>query len=392
MKNFIRYFLGQLVLLFGLREFFRFLYIAHGKHFISKRQKLISKSWARRSVVTNDFIPFVSDLDVTILIDDTKITEMFYGQMFKADLLIRDIQFVSPAFYSTWLRTGGLRNRQINHWLPLSGGEHLLRLPQEKQKSIIAFEIAHEVFLLYRQLQEHLPFGITSLSYKKQASQKLCLELKRLQIFWETSDESILWISRKDISLQLNTKSDLIQFLESQNHFWGELLENLTFPLGQFDMKPLVKETTDLGSELRLTMNLLPVFVTDNFQNLARLRQGQPKFVCTRNFLCLVKGVGVQEQTELNQLAKDKNGYYFGFNQQRLAHDLIHTLITAPDNASRLFFCFKNIKEFAEASANQIPREWPEVDRWDHQGPFPFQGQHLLDISLRHLELLRSLG
>jgi hypothetical protein len=99
----------------------------------------------------------------------------------------------------------------------------------------------------------------------------------------------------------------------------------------------------------------------------------------------MIKGIGIQEQTLLNQIAKDKN-YYFQFNLQRLANDLIGSVLVDTNNQTQLYYCFKNINDF-----HPVPG-WKDIDfRWQNDKIVHRNSQELLALASRFLEVLRSL-
>ena len=85
--------------------------------------------------------------------------------------------------------------------------------------------------------------------------------------------------------------------------------------------------------------------------------------------------------------------YYFKFNKQRLAHDLVGSICLTQINATQLYYCFQNIKEFTQKVANLTPPLWEEIDKqWQTQQRFTLNSDELIDLSTRYLDLLASLS
>lgn len=346
---------------------------------------MIKGAWIRRSTTTADFIPLVSDIDLTVLIDLKDLPALMKERYFYPRHLVRDVQLLAVPFLEDWLETGGIRNRQISSWQTIIPGEFHLRLPASFQKSDLAFELAHESFLLFSQLSQK----INEKNFPAQL--KLRLELERLLQYWKTGDADLLLVSRSKISPEA-ANDEMGSFLIRLEAFWGELLLHLEKPMDAYPLTELMKlPDAEITSLFLKIQNRNAILAKDPRSYLKVAEEYPDHFIVTSNFVRLLKGVGVQEQTLLNQVAKRKTPYYVRYNRQRLAHDLIETLLQDIDNESRLYYCFRNNQEFLDSFGWGSAPHWEDL-RTGPEGKIPWTREELLRISLANLEVLTRVG
>ncbi len=378
MESFRKY-AGKTLSSAGLGPAFRKIYLNEARQFASRREKNLSGAWIRRSTVTPDFIPLLSDIDLTCLISQEKLEELYRARIFRGNLLVKDIQIVSDQFLGEWLRCGGIRNRQVSSWISLLSKSPVLKEPSEEPDEIIAFEIAQEAYLLYHQLEPRLSSPALDLF-----GTKLVLEFLRLMEFWKTRKTDVLLAPR--ITFQQKLSPD--QALKLIDSFASELKSKLASPMSGFKVEPLMKETVSTGSWLHLKMKGKNVFLLKDVESLSLTRNRQNTFLITDNLLTLFKGIGVQEQALLNSAAKT-NSYYKSYNAQRLAHDLIGALLLDPDDKVQLYYCFRNIEDFLKSQGESIIPFLDDLNRnkGDHLG---WEDDLLLAHAGESLKLLKK--
>jgi hypothetical protein len=203
---------------------------------------------------------------------------------------------------------------------------------------------------------------------------KLWKEIERLKVFWQTGREEITTASRK----RFDISHDRALLLSSLEEFAGVLHSKIIPPMNQFDINPLIRKNDVYGDWLHLKIMGKEVFLLRDPLEFRKVKD-VGGFIITENFLKLIKGIGVQEQTLLNQ-AGNTSGYYREFNRQRLAHDLVQALLLQPENKSQIFFCFKNIEDFIPA----IREQEEEVKE------LPSKSEDLIKLATRYLALLAS--
>jgi hypothetical protein len=120
-------------------------------------------------------------------------------------------------------------------------------------------------------------------------------------------------------------------------------------------------------------------------------RKFRSDFVVTSEFVSLIKGIGIQDQPLLNRLAWQESGYYRDFCTQRLAHDLIGSVLLDPENSRQLYFCLKNIDEFLKGFIEYPPTGWSQISSWKETEPFPLSREMILSEVYLNLELLESI-
>lgn len=382
MKDHLRYYLGQTLKALGTSELVREYYLRSAEKYVSQAGPEVKGAWIRRSLTSSDFTPLVSDVDLTVLIDIDSIPGLMNSQKLSPRHLIRDIQIVAAPFLKDWELTGGFRNRQLPSWIIIKGGS--LNEPPLLPRPEIAFELAHEIILLYEQLASRLIHGLPA------TIKKLGLELERLFDFWQSLDPGILNVPR-EIFFSPDLIDDFPAFLRRHEAFWGEILSHLHSPMNEYELSLLEKENFRYGSTLFLEIRKKEVFLLKDLSALEEAKINfKNHFIATPNIIRLLKGAGVQEQSLLNQVAGGK-GYYRSFCRQRLAHDLIGTLLQDPDNHRRLYYCFRNNQEFFEALSLDPAPGWNELSRGP-EGAIPWENSELLKVSLRNLEVLGQLG
>ncbi len=288
-------------------------------------------------------------------------------------------------FLEDWLETGGFRNRQILSWKPVIPSTYKLKLPSGEKRSDLAFELAHEIFLLFTQLAESIS------RENPRSTQKLKLELERLLQYWRTGNKDFLLVPRIKFLPQLKEESFGI-FLNRHETFWKDILDALENPMGNYPVHELMKFPDKDISPLYLKIRNRDVIMVKDVTQFEKTASQNPlNFIATPAFIRLLKGVGIQEQTLLNKTAKTKNRYYIQFNRQRLAHDLIGTLLQDITNESRLYYCFRNNHEFLDAFGWGSAPHWEELARGT-EGKIPWSREELIRISLANLEVLMRVG
>jgi hypothetical protein len=386
LKSLIRYGLGRLTKSFGLQTFFREFYRLWAIRFTQNLDlSFVESIWLRRSTVTVDFTPFWSDIDLTVVVREEKLKV----SPLPSDLLVKDLQFISAFHLPAYNRTGGFRHRQLTSWKLLHGSSKLQNFPAE-DKSKLAFELAHEAYLLFHQLQRK--FGEVESVWRRQSITKLIAELKRLEIYWQDEKQSDLFISREKIIPHLLTDREISESGIWLENFFQQLKAALHSTLQSFDHTTLIMQESEGRKKLSLEMIGKPVIVVDDPLQISVTSQELPKyFIATGTFIDLVKGVGVQDQALLNDLAK-VDDYYRDFNRQRLANDLIGAMLSNPGNRELMYYCFKNINDFYRAFYDENLSSWPQIEaHWlESQSPSS-DSPEFQDLCLRYLEVLRSM-
>lgn len=396
-KNGIRLHLGIISNGIGLTSYLRLLYQSLAEIYLSRQPSgLIKAAWLRRSTVNKDFIPFWSDIDLTLLIDDSRDALLKLKKSIEKSNPIQDIQYVSIRYFDSWLQTAGFRNRACKEWKQVFGPPNPLLPSKFSKREIIAFELAYEVHLLFKQLEGKISsFQSDPSRWNSVSIKKLMADLTKLKIYWETKDETVLNHPRNIYLLKEPiTTENYGDFLRQQDIFWGELLRSLPFPINKFQVDSYIKSQDKNGSSLYIKVNNKYSFLIRDFSNIKDIINDYgDMFLTTTNFINLIKGVGIQEQNLLNELAIDHTSYYFKFNQQRLAHDLIGAFLDSHCKSSQLYFCFRNIKEFMEATSNTLPPDWEIINStWSDKNDLLFDDDFLADLVSRHLDLLHGLG
>ena len=383
LKNYIRYYAGVISTKLGLNRLLKSIYILKASTFIEAiPSKKIRAAWIRRSLTTEDFVPFWSDIDLTILVSEASLS-------FPNDFLIKDIQFVPEFVFEDWKQAGGIRTKPSEMWLPLLADQPMSSA-SENSHLFLAFEISHELELIYRQIEEKFhqwddPFTIIS-------KQKLELELFRLEQMWNTKNYDILHVSRKELSKGHSTTLDFSNLLSRVDQLSKKLLENLPPPLNQYCADELICGEHEEISFLSLEIQNKKVVVVKNNKSAKDVILKYPEyFVTTLSYVQLIKGIGIQEQTLLNQLAKD-NSYYYKFQRQRLATDLLGALIATDCTQVRFYYCFKNIEDFHESLSTKRTNLWHLIEEKWHTASLIFSNSdEKLTLGLAYLDVLRSL-
>jgi hypothetical protein len=261
--------------------------------------------------------------------------------------------------------------------------------PQIKNDETLAFDLGHEIYLLYHQLENKLhSFGDP---YTKHARKKIFQDLTKIKKFWFSKDTSVLRQAREDFEVPDSINKFMIIFSQFCNH----LMDKLHSPLNSFRCSELMSK--DFGDYFEVSLEIVgkPVIAVRDPQNFISILNNHPlHFVAPESFIDLVKGVGVQEQTLLNQLVKDKTSHYFKFNQQRLALDLVSAVVQFPDNHGQLYYCFKNIQDFVKAlDKSKDAPDWNKIDNlWKIHGLVAHNTAELFRLNKAYLEVLRTMG
>lgn len=332
----IRKSLRTLSSLLGSEELIRKCYYLYADSFFLKNSAFIKKAWLRRSTITQDFVPFMSDLDVTIVIDHRQATPLSWP--------LTDIEIISEDFFVLWLEAGGLRNKSIQQWKPFKTEDKFL-VSQEVSKEVLAFEIAYEFFLLYKQL---ILKCSQQVAFTDQSLIKLQLDLLRLKLIWDTQDYSPLYKPRIELLKEVKLYSDLNSFITFIDQFISDLLNELPYELQQYQLGLI-----DFPIEGKQVY-----CVRENDDFTKAVNSNPHHFIATESMIRLIKGVGILEHTHLNKLTKDKSSYFYKFNKQRLAQDLLGATLSPHRNDMQIFYCLKNICEFIEFHRGKIPPNW----------------------------------
>jgi hypothetical protein len=390
-KEDLRLLIGSSLQSAGLTEPFRRLYELLAKSYIwNTNSDVVQAAWVRRSLVTSDFIPICSDIDMTVLIDDKRLEEIYLSKKFLKLHPVKDVQFIGSSFLEAWMATGGFRNRQATNWKQIYGEPSNINPTSYNSKEEMAFELGHEVHLLYRQLHEKLKVWHICKSEQTSLSLfKLTKELERLRLFWSSQDPRWINIGRAHIPFSYSL-SDYFITLDS---FCAELLQSLRSPLNTFDWKEMITEENGFGTEINININLDRVFlVKDSNRFLEAFEKRPNNFVTSESYLELIKGIGVQEQTLLNKLASQRIPYYLQFNGQRLAHDLLGAILLTPDNHEQLYYCFANINSFCLEMTGASSPNWPEIQQsWQLTKQLPYSGRKLIKVILANLDQVSAI-
>ncbi len=181
-------------------------------------------------------------------------------------------------------------------------------------------------------------------------------------------------------------------FLSRHEQFWEEILQALEKPMAEYPLNDLMKYPNEETGPLYLKIRNRDVILVKNIPMYLKVAEENPHhFIATPNFIRLLKGVGIQEQTLLNKTASTTNPYYIKFNRQRLAHDLIGTLLQDIENESRLYYCFRNNQEFLDSFGWGSAPHWEELMHGP-EGKVPWTREELLRKSLANLEVLVRVG
>jgi hypothetical protein len=386
-KDFIRYFGGKIFGCGILLPYFKNLYFLVAQNYLnSLNSHTVKACWIRRSLTGQDFTPLWSDIDITLLVNEKSATQF----TLPSNILVKDIQIVSDEHLSSWINSGGYRNRQITNWIQLSGSVQILP-PPEQSSEILAFELAHESFLLYQQLEEklHQPKS----KWLVEGTYKLIAELDRVLHYWVGREERFLFVPREEV-LPRNVFifEHISSYLSKYETIWEEIFAALAPELKQFKPEEYFNTHDSEHQILNLSIKGRQVLLVRDVVNVPYfIGQFPNHFVCSTTFLKMIKGVGVQEQSLLNNLAKT-GGYYYQFNLQRLANDLLGTMLLNPTNKQQLFYCLKNINDFYLVLKSISVPGWHQIEsNWSHSEIPKRNSQELLVMCPQFLEVLRSL-
>ncbi len=379
---------GQFLAGSGLSEKIRSIYFGMAVNFVKKLpSSMVEAAWVRRSAANEDFLPIVSDIDITILIKDLDFSEMKSGKKLRTSPLMQDIQFISTRFLDAWMETGGFRNYQIPQWKQIYGIPTQLRLPSSGTEEI-AFEVAYEVHLVFKQIALKIFEHDFSAQSVNRDIRKLSLEIYRLKNFWDSRDKS--WaLKRRDDIPPIGGLPELFSTLEE---LCRSLIEELEPPLNVYDWKKTVTHEDEYGFDTAISFKGHPIYVLKNPAGILPARKMKSgRFMVTPSYLQMIKGIGVQEQSLLNRLARE-HSYYRKFSCQRLGHDLIGALILEPENTEQLYFCFFNIAEFHHAITGEFPVKWPEIEsNWKNSRELRLKRDELEKLSVTYLDHLEAL-
>jgi hypothetical protein len=379
MKSLFRWLIGSLLAKVGLTNCFRIFYRLYAEALIrALNPQVLKAAWIRRSVVNSDFIPLVSDLDLTILIDDKRFQELSKNSRFPYWPLAKDVQIISHRFADAWMETGGFRNYQFAGWKQIQGSPKNLKNPESKREER-AFEVAFEIHLIYKQ--------IATRKRNRRELLKLSRELKRIQLFWSTGQLSWVMEERQKIPFDGDEADTLILLDE----LCTEIIQELEPPLNVYDWRGTIISEDSIGYEININFKGQPIFVMKDPTKILEARKKRSHFYfVTPSYIQMIKGIGVQEQSGLNRLAKE-HPYYRRFSCQRLAHDLLGASILEPDNSEQLFFCFYNISFFIFEITGEFPQIWPAIEiSWKDNRMNSIKGKELERLIIANLDLLAS--
>ena len=386
-KDFIRYYGGKLFGWVILRPYFKNLYFLVAQNYLnSLNSHTVKGFWIRRSLTSQDFTPLWSDVDITLLVNEKLATQF----TLPSNILVRDIQIVSEEHLSSWMNSGGYRNRQINNWIQLSGSVQITP-PIEASSEILAFELAHESFLLYQQLEEklHQPKS----KWLIEGTYKLIAELDRVLHYWLGREERFLFVPREEVlPRNVFVFEHISSYLSKYELIWEQIFAALAPELKLFKPEEYFNTHDSEHQILNLSIKGRQVLLVRDVVNVPYfINQFPNHFVCGAIFLKMIKGVGVQEQSLLNKLAKSGD-YYYHFNLQRLANDLLGTMLLNATNQHQLFYCLKNINDFCLAMKSISVPGWHQIEsNWTTTQSLKHNTQELLSLCPQFLEVLRSL-
>lgn len=371
----------------GLKELVRRIYIIFAKIFTKCFLGDATQAvWLRRSSINEDFYPLTSDIDLTVLINDKQISKTFKYSSIRGNFIIKDIQFISSRFFKSWIQAGGFRNRQIHQWKQICGESINFKDSIHISSAKLAFELAYEIHLLYKQLV-HKMLENGTCSGKIFSQNKLLKEIERVRQFWFSRD--IKWITKPRTEIPISGLC--LQEIKKLNQLCEDLLNNIESPMNNYDWESSIKYTLTDGFILDIQIDGMSVFIPHDFSQFeVLLFKYHDKYVASSSYIKLIKGVGIQEQSHLNTLAKTDN-FYRNFCIQRLAHDLLGAILMEPENLRQLYYCFYNIQEFYKKLTNENLPNWDEIDTyWQKKQELPFNMKGLLSESQSKLDLLES--
>jgi hypothetical protein len=234
--NSVRYLLSRASSALGMKEALRSFYMGKANNYVFNLDpEAVSSAWIRRSVTNNDFSPFLSDVDLTIVIDEKKMNLIHLHD----DLLVKDVQIVPASFLDSWLSAGGFRNYLQGEWIPLRGSP----IPQSHfpiEDGCLAFDLGHEIYLLYHQLEKKL--HLFNEPYTNHSRKKILQDLIKVKKFWLSKDFTILIQARESFQIP----ETIERFMNSFSQFCKDLSSHLQTPLNTFRCSDLmIKDYAD---------------------------------------------------------------------------------------------------------------------------------------------------
>lgn len=365
-KQKIRFLLGFLIKKLNLSNTGKFILF----HFTKIQSFIVLDSnvelYFRRSITGKDFIPFWSDIDVTLIIKDNELGKL-RKSLKKISFLtainpfLKDIELVDGATNLHWLDYSGIKNWNKSAWLS-QGGE---KLQNKEWKDLFIQEICYNLVWEHRFLYEQLNKKINLFFQKKISRLDLISAYKIIAdiegLLFILKSQTVL--SRKDIlkSYKLYGEVDKIYFThdEIKLHFefimekFSVLTNKIFTSLGLILKKQLddFEEPFEIHlgqiEENIVFFNFKSVFVEDfNKVSLEKyLGQAEGIIVLTPKLYKIYKICGVQEIDILIGLSQ-KPPYQFvnKYLNVRLLQDYIQAILEKKDELV-LFFCRINIEK-----------------------------------------------
>lgn len=363
MLSFLRFLLGHFSSQLKLNEILRtaFLLVTRlqMKIFLDSNLRI----YFRRSITNKNFIPFWSDIDITVIIVETNLSRLREA-LKKIRLLtvinpfLKDIEMVDGAYFNEWLIAGGYKNWIRSNW------KNYQEIPQLEDVDYVSLpdeELIYTLIWEHRFLYEQLNIKLNKFA-QGQFSQvdlinayKLLADIEILVHFW--NDKRL--IERRQVLTNYSGYLDLNKlFLDKEKfnnhvhfiitHFsllTEKLVAELNLSLPESEEFSYLEEWPKINAlNDKITFFQRPCFFVGNFNDTnwsLNLSRGDTT-VLTPKLYKLYKLCGVQELDHIVKLI-DKTTYKFLKNtlSVRMLQDYLQAIV-GEKNESVLLFCRKN--------------------------------------------------
>jgi hypothetical protein len=373
-SNFIdnlRYWIGLFWSLSLMRRAGRWFFLNYS-HFILRKLRLpeVKAAYFRRSITSTDFVPFWSDIDLTIVIQSVdannyQSVERFYNNVQKFLPWVCDIEVIEERFLASWANSGGYRKWYAESWIVI-WGEKLQAKLYPARVSQRAFDLAWEYRFLYQQLQSFF-YQIESGNggrFSYIGLRKVIADiifLSRINLFSETlpktqSREEILesffsdpfW-SFKTSLVPFTDSSDELKRIHIRLH--NKILENISVNLSGYLNGYDVSSFYNFNENEPQLANLLlfgkktylmKVFDIEKMDDLGRSNRIWIDLETLRIF----KAIGVQEHDYIYKFLSESDfDFLEDYMRQRLSQDHYQALLER-GSEERLYYCKQNISGF----------------------------------------------
>jgi hypothetical protein len=248
-KENIRFYLAYYL---GLKPIVREIHIFFAKFFIYFLPvDAIHSVYLRRSILNDDFVPFLSDMDMTLVLNPLKYNDLVLlkkriGRLKKVFFLIKDIEYISIQTFSQWQECGGVRSYQYPRWQCIKGNKLPDILKGKKSMSHHAFDLFYELMHLYIQFEK--------IAARKSYNQfchyqlaKFQFELTSLISFWSTKNTDALDQRRKiwPLNKNINAESMIKDFYLKIDYLADQLFEVLEISFKSINVSDFVLRNED---------------------------------------------------------------------------------------------------------------------------------------------------